>query len=258
MKTAADVALFSRADVLSRQHFPSMLMLALTAGAVNAGALAVSDRFVTHVTGTVTRIGIDAGQWLLMLDYAIVLAAFILGAMASVLAIQARALRGRAPLHFAPLVAAAVILLGVAGVGAAGILGPIGAQAESTANFVFLSVLAFAMGLLNAGVASSTALAVRVTHMTGPATDFGVSLATAWLCDGEDRRAALQMAGLRLGKLVSFILGAALMLPVVGTLGYLAFAAPAAVLLAVAVRSFMPAAAGARVAAERAPVLSRS
>lgn len=54
--------LLSAPEVLSRRHTPSMLLLALAAGAVNAGALAVCERFVTHVTGTVTRIGADAGQ----------------------------------------------------------------------------------------------------------------------------------------------------------------------------------------------------
>jgi uncharacterized membrane protein YoaK (UPF0700 family) len=119
-------------------------------------------------------------------------------------------------------------------------------------------VLAFAMGLLNAGVGSSTALAVRVTHMTGPATDFGVSLATAFFTQGEERRAGLQLACLRGGQLVSFVGGAALMLPLVGTLGYMAFAGPAALLLAVVVRSFMPASVTAPLALERQPVLGRS
>src|SRR5688572_14633095 len=103
--------LLSTPEVLSKRHTPSMLLLALGAGAVNAGAFAVCDRFVTHVTGTVTRIGIDAGQWLLMLEYSIVLAAFMVGAMASVLAIQGRTLKGKPPLHFAPLLGAAAILL---------------------------------------------------------------------------------------------------------------------------------------------------
>ena len=240
--TSSSNVLLSARDVLSRRHTPSMLLLAWGAGAVNAGAFAVCERFVTHVTGTATRIGVDAGQWLLMLEYSMVLAAFIVGAMATVLAIQGRTMKGKHPLHAAPLLGAAAILSATAALGTAGAFGPVGGEPEETANFVFSSVLAFGMGLLNAGVASSTALAVRTTHMTGPATDFGVSLATALLSDGETRRQALQLAGLRGGKVASFIAGAALMFPLVGALGYAAFAAPAAVLLLATVRSFMPAA----------------
>jgi uncharacterized membrane protein YoaK (UPF0700 family) len=247
--TSIPTALLSAPEVLSRRHTPSMLLLALGAGAVNAGALAVCERFVTHVTGTATRIGADASQWLLMLEYSMVLAAFIAGAMASVLAIQGRTLRGKRPLHSAPLLGAVAILLAVAALGTAGAFGPVGGRPEETANFVFLSVLAFGMGLLNAGVASSTALSVRTTHMTGPATDFGVSLATAWLSEGEMRRQALQVAGLRGGKVASFIVGAALMFPLVGVFGYGAFAAPAGVLLFATVRSFMPAVAASSAAA---------
>ncbi|HSI03976.1 MAG TPA: hypothetical protein VLC93_05855, partial [Myxococcota bacterium] len=57
---------------------------------------------------------------------------------------------------------------------------------------------------------------------------------------GEDRAKAFQIAWLRGGKLLSFIMGAALMFPFVNAAGYIAFAAPAAVLIGVAVRSFMP------------------
>lgn len=235
--------LLSTTDVLSKRHTPNMLLLALGAGAVNAGAFLVCERFVTHVTGTVTRIGVDAGQWLLMLEYSMVLTAFIAGAMASVLAIQGRTMKGKQPIHSAPLLGAVVILLATAALGNAGVFGPVGGPPEASPNFVFLSVLAFGMGLLNAGVASSTAMLVRTTHMTGPATDFAVSLATALLSEGETRRQALQLAGLRGGKVVSFIAGAALMFPLVGAFGYSAFAAPAAVLLFATLRSFISTAA---------------
>jgi uncharacterized membrane protein YoaK (UPF0700 family) len=96
------------------------------------------------------------------------------------------------------------------------------------------------MGLMNASVASSTALAVRTTHMTGPATDLGVHLAVAWLATAEERKTALRLAALRGGKLVFFFLGAALMVPAVRALGYLAFVAPAGFVLVATARSFFP------------------
>jgi uncharacterized membrane protein YoaK (UPF0700 family) len=219
-----------------------MVLLALGAGAVNAGAFAACERFVTHVTGTATRIGIDTGSWLLMAEYTGVLLAFIVGAMASVLALQGRALRGKRPLHAVPLLVTAALLVAVAVLGSTGFFGPIGGQVEEPSDFALLLVLALAMGLMNAGVASSTAIAVRTTHMTGPATDFGVSLAVAWLSDGAKRREALQLAALRGGKLAAFIAGAALMFPFVERVGHAAFIAPAAVVLIAAVRSFLPSA----------------
>lgn len=225
-------------DVLSLRHGPSWMLLALAAGAVNAGAFVACERFVSHMTGVVSRIGLDRGAWALLLEYTLVLVSFIAGAMASVLAIQARAIRGKRPLHAFPLFMVAIILAAVGFAGHLGAFGSIGEPVEEVTDFAFLCVLAFAMGLMNASVATSTALSVRTTHMTGPATDFGVHIATAWLTTGEERKSALRLAALRGGKVVSFCLGAVLMVPAMRAFGYLAFAAPAGLVLVATVRSF--------------------
>jgi uncharacterized membrane protein YoaK (UPF0700 family) len=150
-----DVALHSARDVLSRSHLPTWLMLAAAAGSVNAGALLACSRFVSHVTGTVTQIGVDFGASLVLaFDYTLVLLAFIAGAMASVIPIQGRFHRGKAPLHAAPLVVVALVVLGTGVLGHFGVFGPIGGEIEEAADFWLLCVLAFAMGLLNATVAS--------------------------------------------------------------------------------------------------------
>lgn len=237
---AISSVLHSPADVLSRRHAASWSLLALAAGSVNAGALLACDRFVTHVTGTVTRIGVDIHAWILMIDYGLVLLAFIVGAMASVLPIQARALRGRAPLHALPLVVVAAILASSGVAGHLGAFGPIGGELEEAADFALLCVLAFAMGLMNASVSTSTALAVRTTHMTGPATDFGVHLATAWISAGDARSQALRAAILRGTKIVSFGVGGALMVPLMSALGHVAFTIPAAFVLVATGLSFLP------------------
>ena len=188
------VALHSSSTIFSPRHVPSWLLLAFGAGSVNAGAFLACERFVTHVTGTVTRLGLDAGLWTLMLDYGIVLGCFIAGAMASVLALDARFHRGKAPLHALPLGIVATMLVGVALAGRLGAFGAFGQTVETAGAFALLSLLGFAMGLQNAAVASTTGLAIRTTHMTGPASDLGVHLASAYFTSGEARRAALRMA----------------------------------------------------------------
>lgn len=232
--------LHSDAQVLSLRHGGSWMLLAASAGATNAGAFVACERFVTHVTGTVTSIGMDVGVWELMLEYALVLAAFIIGAMMSVFAIQARIYRGRRPLHALPLLAVAGVLGAASVAGQLGLFGPLGGQVEESRDFALLCVLAFAMGLMNASVATSTGSLVRATHMTGPATDFGVNLTIAWLATGEERIRALQLAALRGGKLVSFGVGAGLMVTAVQELEYLAFVFPALMVLTATARSFMP------------------
>jgi uncharacterized membrane protein YoaK (UPF0700 family) len=94
------------------------------------------------------------------------------------------------------------------------------------------------MGLQNAAVASTTGLAVRTTHLTGPATDLGIHLGAVWLSTGDERRAALRGAALRGGKVLAFMAGAVLAVPLVRACGFLALVAPAAFVLAAAGLSF--------------------
>lgn len=217
------------------------MLLAFAGGGVNAGALLACQRFVSHVTGTATRIGIDAGRPILFLDYALVLVCFLVGAMTSVLAIQGRRARGKEPLWALPLVLVAVVLLLASFLGWRGTFGPFGSTVETRGDFFLLSILSFAMGLQNATVSTSTGLAIRTTHMTGPTSDLGVHLATAYFEQGESRRAALRGAGLRGLKLVSFIAGGVAAIPLASRFEYFCFAAPAMAVLVGAALSFVPA-----------------
>ncbi|MBI2392542.1 MAG: DUF1275 domain-containing protein [Deltaproteobacteria bacterium] len=224
--------------IFSPRHLPSWMLLAFGAGAVNAVAFLASMRFVTHVTGTVTRLGLDVGAWVLLLDYAIVLACFIAGAMASVLALDGRRHRGRRALWSVPLWGVALLLSSVAFAGRLGAFGDFGGAVESAGSFLLLSALAFAMGLQNGAVSTTTGLAVRTTHMTGPATDLGVHLATAYFAQGEGRVSALRGAGLRAGKIAAFAVGAAAAVPLARSFEYLAFLLPAGAVVLATVLSF--------------------
>ncbi|MBK8170574.1 MAG: DUF1275 domain-containing protein [Sandaracinaceae bacterium] len=239
VRTATSPLRHSADAVLSVRHATSFMLLTMGAGAVNAGAFIACERFVAHVTGNVTRIGLDASAWVLMLEYVAVLVAFVVGAMLSVAAIQARAFRGERPRPGIPLLMVVATLCVAALAGYWGVFGPVGGHAEKPTDFALLYVLAGAMGLMNASVASSTAYAVRITHMTGPATDLAVHLATAWYARGEERKLALRLAGLRGGKILAFVVGAALMVPLMHTIGYLAFMMPALFVLVGTLRSFV-------------------
>jgi len=233
------MALHPKRDVLSLRHLASWMMLAAAAGAVNTVAFMACERFVAHVTGTVMRLGLEE-QTTLLIDYALLLLWFVLGAMASVLAIDRRYYRGMRPLHEVPLVVVAVLLVVVALLGARGVFGAFGGEGQSTDTWVFLSLLAFAMGLQNAAVATSTGALVRTTHLTGPTTDLGVQLASAMCVHGEARRDALQGAGLRAGKIVGFTAGVIAAVPLASRVGYSAFLLPAALVLMATLISFLP------------------
>lgn len=58
-------------------------MLVAAADMVNAIAFLATQRFVTHVTGTATRLGMALASFWLAVDFAVVLVYFVLGAMAA-------------------------------------------------------------------------------------------------------------------------------------------------------------------------------
>jgi uncharacterized membrane protein YoaK (UPF0700 family) len=227
-------------EVLSIRHSVSWLLFALSAGAVNAGAYLATERFVTHVTGIATTVGMDVEIWYLLMDYLLVLVSFIVGAICSVFAIQARTVRGKRPRPWAALLAVSAVLAGVAVAGHADVFGPIGGTVEEPADFAMLCLLAFSMGLMNSTVATSTAFSVRTTHMTGPSSDFGVHLGLALVSHGEERQTALRLAALRGGTIVAFIIGSALMVPLVKSLAHAAFLVPAALVVVGTLRSLIP------------------
>jgi uncharacterized membrane protein YoaK (UPF0700 family) len=234
------IALHTPDKIYAPRHVPSWLALACAAGSVNGFAFLSCEEFVSHITGTSTRVGLEWHHLGLAAEYALVLGGFIAGAIASVIWLQARACRGKRPRWATPLCAVALILAGVAAAGHAGYFGPFGRQVTGEPPFILLSMLAFAMGLQNAAVASTTGLSVRTTHLTGPATDLGVHLGTAFFASGNERRDALKGAGLRLGKIVAFVVGAGVAVQLADRLEYLMLLAPASLVSFAIVLSFLP------------------
>lgn len=226
--------------IFSARHAPSWLLFAFAAGAVNASALYACNTFVTHVTGTVTQLGVKIAHLTLMLDFSLVLLCFIAGAMLSGLLINGRAHRGKRPLHALPLWFTFAIITFTAIAGHLGLLGRFGGEVQRPIDFVLLSILSFAMGLQNAAVATSTGLLVRTTHLTGPATDLGIHLAELFYLRGDDRIQTRNHALLRAGKIVAFASGAAVAVPLASHTGFLVFLLPAACLLTATLLSFWP------------------
>jgi uncharacterized membrane protein YoaK (UPF0700 family) len=235
------VCLHTSDSICFPRHALSWLLLAGSAGAVNGFAFLECQQFITHVTGTATRLGLAWHTWSLAAEYATVLGAFIAGATVSVVWLQGRVSRGKQPSWASPLIMVALILTAAGLAGHYGAFEPFGSQvATDPPPFVLLSLLAFAMGLQNAAVATTTGLAVRTTHLTGPATDLGIHLGTAWFAQGDQRIAALKAALLRGGKIFAFTAGAALALPLAQTLGYLSLLGPAMLVIVASALSFVP------------------
>lgn len=221
------------------RNLASWALLSFAAGAVNLGALRACDRFVSHVTGTLTRVGADVAD-VLGLDYLLVIVSFLAGAGAAVVSVRKLCDERRAFPYWIPLLAVSSLLVLVAALGKLGVFGPFGGTVETAGDFTLLCLLSFAMGLQNATVAVSTGNAVRTTHMTGPATDFAVAAATLLVGSSEERPMAWASLQLRGTKLVAFMLGAAVMLPITSRAGFLSFIVPAIACAVATLLSYAP------------------
>jgi uncharacterized membrane protein YoaK (UPF0700 family) len=184
--------------------------------------------FVTHVTGTVTNLGIDAGKPPLMAEYALVFAAFVAGAMLAVLIFETLP-PARRPLFVVPFLIVFAMLLVVSVAGHAGAFGPFGERnTETHGAFALLALLAGAMGIQNASVALVTSNAVRTTHLTGPATDLAANVVRAALGRGMGTPGEARWALLRIVKMLAFVVGAGISARYASEYEYRIFTAPAA------------------------------
>lgn len=220
---------FANSPSPARDQSVERLLLSMSAGAVNAGAYLACQRFVSHVTGTVTLIGVDFGSWSRVSECALVLLCFLAGAGSAVF-LLALAPATQYPARSLRLVAFLIALAAL--LGYAGLFGSFGQSVEAPGDFRLLILLSFTMGLLNATVAASAAFGARITHLTGHVTELGINLARACLSCGEERGRALRQGTLLAGKLLCFAAGAAGMVLLTRWGGYAAFLTAAALTLA--------------------------
>jgi uncharacterized membrane protein YoaK (UPF0700 family) len=232
--------LHSQDSVFSARHTPSWVLLATAGGAVNAIAFVSCSRFVSHVTGTVSRIGIDASDRAqpIALESGLVLFALILGATAASMLAHFPTKTGRASQSLSLFIVAAM-LAALAALGTTGLFGAVDGLVDGPRSVMFLALLAFAMGLQNAAVAMGTGMTVRTTHMTGPATDMGVHLANALHATGSARALALRHVALRACTITGFTFGACAGAWLAGQVAFRALYMPSGAIVIATLSSFI-------------------
>jgi len=202
------------------------IFLAFLAGQINAGGFLSTGRFVSHMTGFGTLVGVEFanGHWWTALGMTTVPIFFVLGLMISGYFIEMRLLHRRRP-RFDVVMTMVVACLFFCALG--GFLNWFG-RFESTMHlredYWVMALLCLASGLLNAAISSSSEGTVRVTHITGTTTDMGISWVRWYalkrmpgVSDEEVKRERI-MAEFRLGQIIAFALGSG-----VGTLFFLRY-----------------------------------
>jgi uncharacterized membrane protein YoaK (UPF0700 family) len=168
-----------REEFLQGSFIALWATLGFQAGFINSFGFLSSGRFVSHVTGFGTQVGLALGKG--DLAFAIEMFSlplfFILGAFLSGVLTSARLEKGLRPRYdlvtlFLPI---AVLVLMVAG--HLGLFGVFGEELSNFRDFVLLFALSFACGVQNGCFATMTKGQIRTTHLTGISTDIGTDLA---------------------------------------------------------------------------------
>lgn len=192
------------------------ISLSWIAGYTNALTLLTCGQVTSHLSGTVSQIGVDVAElrWSSTSYLVGLLGMFLLGAFASGAMTEFGRMRRMQSIYVLPMVVEAVAL------GLFALL----VDWQATANLqtdnarVWLTFLpSFAMGLQNATITRISGGVVRTTHVTGVVTDLGLELSKLLFGRGgrgrrhsvratQDRWRALMLASI----LLSFALGAGL------------------------------------------------
>lgn len=186
--------------------------LAFQAGAINTGGYLACHRFVTHTTGFATLFGtgLAEGDFRDAFGMLFVPIVFVIGAMISAFFIDRRRLQGMRPHYATVLLMITSVLVGITIGGQFGLFGTFGEPLVLTRDYTLLVFLSFISGLQNAMITSVSGSVVRTTHLTGLTTDLGVGLMRILsnshkTSRDEETRNTL----MRLGIIVSFVLGSA-------------------------------------------------
>lgn len=167
----------SKTEFLGREFVWLWTALAFQAGFANAGGFLACARYISHMTGFGTQVGIAISQ----LDYSMALEmfsaplSFLAGAMTSAIAVDRRMAAGRRPNYLQVMAGLVFLFLLVSLGGVYGMFGAFGEPLILARDFTLMSLLCFACGMQNACFASLTRGQIRTTHLTGILTDIGIT-----------------------------------------------------------------------------------
>lgn len=216
---------------LAQPRFVSLwALLAFQAGFINSLGFLACHRFVSHVTGFGTQVGISLGEgryWHAVEMFSAPLA-FIAGAWFNGLLTVARQSRGLVPRYdvVTTLMPGIIFILMCGGV--LGLFGPFGEPLEFNRDFILLASLCFICGMQNACFATLTKGQIRTTHLTGISTDLGTDLALTLYgkLNPLDRKMAILRNIKRTITFTGFSLGALLSAVISFKMGYWSFIVP--------------------------------
>ncbi|WP_244884927.1 YoaK family protein [Singulisphaera acidiphila] len=222
-------------NVVAPRNQVLWLILAFQSGFMNAGGYLAVHRFVSHITGYGTYVGVALAQkqYLGAFEMALGPLFFLAGAIVAGWLVDRRMILGKSPNIEGGIITLAVLNLIIYLGEFSEYLGTFGEPLVLQRDFLLLFILCFACGLQNGLFSGATKGQVRTTHLTGPITDIGINISKIFtLQHGAPERGQLTaMNWLRVKIIVAFSSGSLIAALVFTELTYEGFAVPCAISL---------------------------
>ena len=186
-------------------------LLSFLSGNVNAGGYLACHRFVTHVTGFATLVGVEVAES--RFDQAVGIFSvpiyFLLGVMLSAFWVDRRIHNGKRARYDLVMLLVFLCLAAAGVLGSLEKFGTFGDALRLKQDYFLLALLCAASGLQNAAVTTASGATVRTTHLTGVTTDLGIGLVRAWYTPSKsaNHRKSVRNNWLRIGSITAFLSG---------------------------------------------------
>lgn len=154
------------------------MLLSITAGYLNAAGFLATGKFVSHVTGFGTQMGVSIAHedYIFGGELLIIPLGFILGASVPAWYLEHQYSKDRVPKYFVIQALICLGLLAVYFLGMGGLFGDFYTVADDQHDIIIIGLLCFVCGMMNGLSTWSTNGKIRVTHLTGLSTDIGMHL----------------------------------------------------------------------------------
>jgi uncharacterized membrane protein YoaK (UPF0700 family) len=218
-------------DIYKKPYVLLWLLLSFKAGFINSGGFLATGKFVSHVTGFGTQVGLAVGHRdiLFGIELLVIPTSFILGGLITALILDRKYASNEIPPY--PYVQILItLLIGlVAWRGSVGDFGSYFNKINDYHQIIMIATLCLICGLKNGLSTWATWGKIRTTHLTGLSTDLGLNLPKLLrIADPNGRfKEQPKVSVVRLLTLLSFSSGAfiaAIVFPKLGFKGfYIAF-----------------------------------
>jgi uncharacterized membrane protein YoaK (UPF0700 family) len=205
------------------------MLLAFKAGFLNAAGFLATGRFVSHVTGFGTQMGVSLAHedYYFGIELLIIPLAFILGSSIPAWILERNYEENKIPPYPVVQFLITVLLGAIFFIGISGWFGDFTTPKDDLHDVILIGLLCLVCGMKNGLTTWATYGKIRTTHLTGLATDMGLHLPKLFRGGKQGRFPEPRRVNtVRLATFVSFTVGSLMAAFVFPKFGYYGFIFP--------------------------------